>query len=101
VSLGTGFYWALETMTTVGYGDVTPKTSLGRIIAGTLMLIGIGFFALVTGAIAQRFLSTEIEEAADGVEATEAEILAQISALGSQLQRLESTVRNLARVRQQ
>jgi voltage-gated potassium channel len=99
VSIGTGIYWALQTMTTVGYGDVHPTTSLGRVIASVLMVFGIGFFALVTGAIAQRFLSTEIEEAAEEVEASEAEILAQIGALGRQLQTLEATVRSRAQTR--
>jgi voltage-gated potassium channel len=88
-------------MTTVGFGDVTTKTSLGRIVACALMVTGIAFFALVTGAIAQRFLSTEIEEAAEELEATEAELLEQIGALGRQLQTLEATVRSRARAGRQ
>jgi voltage-gated potassium channel len=101
VSLGTGIYWALQTMTTVGYGDVPPKTPLGRVIACILMIVGIGFFALITGAVAQRFLATEIEEVGGEIEATEAELLEQIEALGRQLQTLEATVRRRARDRQQ
>ena len=93
VSLGTGIYWALQTMTTVGYGDVPPKTPLGKVIACILMVVGIGFFALITGAVAQRFLSTEIEEVGEEIEASEAEILEQIEVLGRQLQTLEATVR--------
>ncbi len=89
VSLGDGIYWALGTMTTVGYGDITPKTPTGKIIACTLMVVGIGFFALITGAIAQRFLATDVEE----IETEEKEILEHIRALGERLATLEASVR--------
>jgi voltage-gated potassium channel len=101
VSLGTGIYWALQTMTTVGYGDVPPKTPLGRVIACILMVAGIGFFALITGAVAERFLATEVEQVEEEIEAGEAEILEQIDTLGRQLRTLEATVRRRARDRQQ
>jgi voltage-gated potassium channel len=97
VSLGTGIYWALQTMTTVGYGDVPPKTPLGKVVACVLMVVGIGFFALITGAIAQRFLATEVEAAAEEIEAGEAELLEQINALRGQLQTLEGIVVRRAR----
>jgi voltage-gated potassium channel len=42
-----GMWWAITTVTTVGYGDVTPKEPAGRIIAALLMLIGIGFLSLL------------------------------------------------------
>jgi voltage-gated potassium channel len=58
-----GLYWSLTTMTTVGYGDVTPKTGEGRIVAVVVMLIGIGFVAIVTGAVAQRFIAPAEEQA--------------------------------------
>jgi voltage-gated potassium channel len=41
-SAGDGIYWAITTMTTVGYGDITPKTPEGKVIAITVMLVGIG-----------------------------------------------------------
>jgi voltage-gated potassium channel len=96
VSYGTGIYWALQTMTTVGYGDVPPKTSLGRVVACVLMLLGIGFFALMTGAVAERFLAVEIEEVVEELEADETELLEQIQQLSQQVQRLEASVRKRA-----
>src|SRR4249920_1837312 len=43
-----GMWWALQTVTTVGYGDVTPKNPSGRIIAAFVMLQGIAFLAVTT-----------------------------------------------------
>ena len=48
-------------MTTVGYGDYAPVTGGGRIIAAGVMLVGIGFVAFLTAAVAQRFVA-QIEE---------------------------------------
>ncbi|GBU15401.1 ion transporter [Polaromonas sp.] len=48
-SIPTSMYWAVTTMTTVGFGDVTPKTDLGRLIASFMMLLGWGILAVPTG----------------------------------------------------
>lgn len=49
-------WWAVATLTTVGYGDVTPETPLGKLIAGIVMISGLGFFALPIGIIASGFM---------------------------------------------
>jgi voltage-gated potassium channel len=54
--LGDAFWWAVETITTVGYGDYTPVTTIGRIIAVFVMFSGIGIVVAVLGMIAQRRL---------------------------------------------
>jgi voltage-gated potassium channel len=87
-----GIWWAVSTMTTVGYGDQYPTTTLGRIYAIALMLIGIGFVAILTGAIAERFLSSQIEqavEASEEVEAAEVEVLTELREITVRLQALE------------
>lgn len=56
LSAWDGFWWAITTVTTVGYGDVYPRTDEGRVIAMTVMLVGIGFVALLTAAAAERFM---------------------------------------------
>jgi voltage-gated potassium channel len=54
-SIGESLWWAVVTMTTVGYGDVTPVTPLGRFLAAIIMLLGVGFVALPAGILAARF----------------------------------------------
>jgi voltage-gated potassium channel len=56
--LGTGLWWALQTVTTVGYGDVVPTQTGGRIIAGLIMLTGIAFVAVITAAVTAALIET-------------------------------------------
>lgn len=50
-SIPTSVYWAITTLTTVGFGDITPKTDLGRLIASFMMLMGWGTLAVPTGIV--------------------------------------------------
>ena len=50
-TIGKGLWLALQTVTTVGYGDVSPKDAIGRFIATVVMLTGIGFLAVVTASV--------------------------------------------------
>ncbi|WKV11463.1 ion transporter [Marivirga harenae] len=50
------FWWAIATLTTVGYGDVYPITGLGKFISGIIALLGIGLVALPTGIISSAFI---------------------------------------------
>jgi len=50
-SIPVGVYWAITTMTTVGFGDIAPKTDLGRLLASVMMLIGWGTLAVPTGIV--------------------------------------------------
>ena len=51
VDIPTSVYWAITTITTVGFGDITPKTDLGRFISSVMMLIGWGTLAVPTGIV--------------------------------------------------
>ncbi len=54
-SIVESIWWAVATLTTVGYGDVTPITTLGRFLGATSAIIGIGLFAIPTGILAAGF----------------------------------------------
>lgn len=56
MSLGDGIWWAFVTATTVGYGDISPHTLYGRIIAMFLMIVGIGLLGTMTSTITSYFL---------------------------------------------
>jgi voltage-gated potassium channel len=57
-TLGRGLWWAVQTVTTVGYGDVVPHTTTGRFIGTVVMVTGIGFLTVVTAAITATFVET-------------------------------------------
>jgi voltage-gated potassium channel len=87
-----GVWWAITTMTTVGYGG-SPTTTVGRIIAIAVLVVGLGFVAVLTGAIAQRFLASQIEDVAEvagEVEATDVEVLRELREVRARLDRLEA-----------
>jgi voltage-gated potassium channel len=102
-SMWDGVWWAMVTMTTVGYGDISPSTVAGRILAIALMLIGIGFVALLTGAVAQRFVAADIHAEAVQAEvevATEigdvrAALLRELQSMSDRLNQLQRAVERL------
>src|SRR5262249_32568474 len=59
-----GMWWALQTVTTVGYGDVTPRNLTGRLVGAVVMLEGIAFLAIITAAITSTFVARAERERA-------------------------------------
>jgi voltage-gated potassium channel len=99
-SIWLGMWWALQTVTTVGYGDVTPKNVTGRLIASFVMLEGIAFVAIVTAAITSSFVARAERErdlAEDAVATTEeAHLNARFDELDRRLDGVETLLRELA-----
>jgi voltage-gated potassium channel Kch len=99
-SVWVGMWWAIQTVTTVGYGDVTPHEVVGRIVASFVMLEGIAFLAVVTAAITSTFvaraaLEHDQEEAADA-ESAEARLDAHFDDLAARLNRVEASLTRLS-----
>ena len=61
-SVGLGMWWALQTVTTVGYGDVAPVQVSGRLVGAAVMLYGIAFVAIVTAVITSTFVARATRE---------------------------------------
>ncbi len=59
-SIPDAMWWGIVTLTTVGYGDLSPVTPIGKVIGGVVAVLGIGFFAIPTGILAAGF-SQELE----------------------------------------
>jgi len=55
-SIPRGLYWSIVTLTTVGYGDVTPQTGLGQALAAILMVMGYALIAIPTGLFSAEFI---------------------------------------------
>jgi voltage-gated potassium channel len=99
LTFGDSLWWVLTTITTVGYGDLSPVTTEGRLVAAGLMLAGIAVLGTVTAAIATWFLEQvgahDASEAVSGPEvdhdrARHDELLAELRHLRSRLDTLES-----------
>ena len=95
-----GMWWAIQTVTTVGYGDVTPRSVAGRLVAAVVMLEGIALVAIVTAAITSTFVAraTSLQEAASVAEDRREDELVQerFDDLSARLARLETLVRSVA-----
>jgi voltage-gated potassium channel len=78
-SLGTGLWWAVQTVTTVGYGDHVPTSAAGQIVAALVMLLGIGFITVITASITSTFVSrSRQEQPSTGSDISSAEQLRKI-----------------------
>ena len=88
-STSDGIWWALVTITTVGYGDSVPTTEGGRVIAAVVMLVGIGFVALLTAFLAERF----VRRGDDRVDAFEEKTLRELRGLHERLDQLERALK--------
>jgi voltage-gated potassium channel len=92
LSTWDGLWWATETVTTVAYGDIYPTTTLGRVVATVVMITGIGFVALLTGALAQRFLHGGDEDTAPRPTSSEAEMMRKLGEMSHQIAELQRSL---------
>jgi len=100
-NIWVGMWWALQTVTTVGYGDVTPRDVSGRLVGAVVMLEGIAFVAIITAAITSTFVARAereraLAESQDGI-AHEERVEKRFDELDERLDRLEALLRELDR----
>jgi voltage-gated potassium channel Kch len=94
-------WWSLQTVTTVGYGDVTPKEPIGRVVGAFVMLEGIAFLAIITAAITSSFVARAERERELADEASDAELGdrldARLDELDARFDRVERMLRDLGK----
>ena len=87
-SLGSGMWWAVQTVTTVGYGDRVPETRPGQFVAALVMLLGIGFVTVITASITGAFVARSRRQ--EGADAASAPAAAQLAEIIARLERIEA-----------
>lgn len=91
-NIGDGMWWAVQTVTTVGYGDLVPHSTAGRLIAALVMLVGISFLAVITAAIASEF----IESARRRIEGTGTDAVSvKLDHIAARLEAIEAGLRRV------
>jgi voltage-gated potassium channel len=88
-TVGKGLWFALQTVTTVGYGDVTPERSAGRIIAAVVMLTAIGFLAVTTAAATAALVESGRRRR---VAKSEVDMAQRLDELNARLARIEASL---------
>lgn len=87
-TIGSGIWWAVQTVTTVGYGDRVPQTAAGQFVAAGVMLLGIGFVTVITASITSSFVTRRRQEL-DGAKSSPDDRLRQID---ERLARIEAAL---------
>ena len=67
-TVGQGLWWSVQTVSTVGYGDVVPTNTAGQLVAAAVMLLGLAFLSVITAAITSTFVARATKERAMRIE---------------------------------
>jgi voltage-gated potassium channel len=89
-SVWLGMWWAVQTVTTLGYGDIVPAQLTGRILAAAVMIVGIAFLSLITATVA----SVLVSRASQDVSSEEADLMAALKRVEQRLESLEQELRS-------
>jgi voltage-gated potassium channel len=101
--LGTAVWFTLQTITTVGYGDVTPDTGFGKFVAGVVMVVAIGFTTIITALITSTFVEAAQRRRRAASEAAQLERNAnmdvRLAEIADRLTAIETRLDSLGSVR--
>jgi voltage-gated potassium channel len=90
-NLGVSLWWAIQTVTTVGYGDFVPHNTEGRFIGGVVMLLGVSLVAVVTASIAAAFVNAAKRRVVQ--DPNEHPLAGKLDEIVERLDRIEAAVR--------
>lgn len=93
-NIGDSLWWAIQTVTTVGYGDLVPTSQVGRLVAALVMVVGIGFLTVMTAAITSTFIETA-RRRLEG--ATTDALTAKLDQIGARLEEIEAGLKHIRR----
>jgi voltage-gated potassium channel Kch len=88
-SIGLAYWWAVTTVTTVGYGDVVPESPGGRLVAAMLMLTGLALIPTLTSVIVSTLLYKTRRSEQDRIEQLEQEQAVVLARIEERLERIE------------
>jgi voltage-gated potassium channel Kch len=95
-SIGVALWWAIQTVTTVGYGDVVPTTALGRTIGSFVLIESIAFLSIVTATITSTFVEQARRQRQQQTgEPTNHDIADMLAELTAKVDHLEASIREL------
>lgn len=97
LTFGDAVWWAVATITTVGYGDMYPVTALGRIVAAALMMSGIAVLGVVTASIASWLVQRVEESTGAAVKSAERPVIAEVGELAAEVAALRREIAELRR----
>jgi voltage-gated potassium channel len=92
-SIWLAFWWSIQTVTTVGYGDVVPGDPSGKALAAVLMLGGLSLISVVTATITSAFVA---RRQAERQEAGEDPVMRQLGSINARLDSMEAELRRLS-----
>lgn len=96
-SIGAGLWWAIQTLTTVGYGDLVPTNTAGRVIGTIVMLNGIAFLTVITAAVTATLIDQvrrPPRQARPGTGDGDGAIAARLDEINRRLDEIEAAIKS-------
>jgi voltage-gated potassium channel len=93
-TIGLAVWWSLQTVTTVGYGDIVPHTAIGRVVGGAELVIGVSFVAFLTAGVTSSVIRREGARGSQSIVEALQDTTTAIAHLEARLDGIESKLRD-------